>query len=144
MPSTAGVRLCPTRQQSVILPTPRSVPNPELETGNPYTAPVPAGLGSGSQRWPASLMIAICIWPMLTAKLFFLGLLFKTQVSELSLPISSENILLIHAMTPLVLLTATASILSGAINLKRPSQHRKLGQIRRSWDCLYLALRSSA
>ena len=74
-------------------------------------------------------MIAICIWPMLMAKVFFLGLLFKTLVSELSLPIRRAKLLLIHAMTPLVLMTATASILSGAISLKRPSQRRKLGQI---------------
>ncbi|MDE0864318.1 MAG: hypothetical protein OSA98_11070 [Rubripirellula sp.] len=66
---------------------------------------------------------------MLTAKVFFLGMLLKTLASELSLPISSASLLLIHAMTPLVLLTATASILSGAISLKRPSQRRKLGNI---------------
>jgi len=66
---------------------------------------------------------------MLTAKVFFLGLLYKTLAAELMLPISSASLLLIHPMTPLVLLTATLSILSGAISLKRPSQRRKLGHI---------------
>jgi hypothetical protein len=56
-------------------------------------------------------------------------MMLKTWSYEFELPLSLLSLVLIHPMMPLIILTATLSILVSAFSLKKPSQRRKLGHI---------------
>ncbi|MGI9441911.1 MAG: hypothetical protein ACR2N1_05560 [Rubripirellula sp.] len=105
--------------------------NPELDSkeNNPYQTPLTEKHGKPSLNWPVPLVIAICIWPLLSFKIFFSGMMLKTWAEEFDIRLSTLSLVLIHPMMPLFILTATFFILFSAFSLKKPSQRRKLGHI---------------
>ena len=106
-----------------------SNPSSDSDESNPYQTPPTPTTAATSMKWPVTLVIAICIWPLLTFKIFFSGIMLRTWALEFGMPLSGFSQVLIHPMMPLFILTATISILISSFSLKKPSQRRKLGHI---------------
>ena len=111
------------------IPAPQSDPALHLSTNNPYQTPATEVPTKRSLTWPVPLLIAICIWPLLTFKIYFSGMMLETWGFEFGMVLPTLSLILIHPMMSLFVFTATISILFSAFSLKKPSQRRKLGHI---------------
>jgi len=100
-----------------------------LSVNNPYQTPATEQQAKRSLTWPVSLVIAVCIWPLLTSKIFFSGMLLQTWSPEFDMRLTMLSQVLIHPMMPLFVLTATIFILISAFTVKSAPQRRKLGHI---------------